>query len=529
MITVSLRFIAGRYHATPWGRHVNEGAVEWPPSPWRIIRALIATWKRTLPDLPQSEVEPILRELAKKPPEFVLPPASTGHTRHYMPWFKNGPDDRTLIFDAFVAVSRETELWICWPDVSLDSTQSETLGRVLTNLNTLGRSESWCEAALQDAVEIPQGRETSMRCCVPLSGRDMPPNYDIVRLLCAAADSAFDCDQFTDRSRRKPKRTAPIYDPDWHLCAETLWLHAERWSDPPGSCWIQYARPKDCFKVVYRQRPRVKAVEPSIQVARYALDSTVLPLATETLPVAEAARRALMGIYGCQNPKDDGQNGRSSVFAGKDEQGNRLAGHTHAHYLPTDEDDDGRIDHLTVFARGGFNLAERRALDKFHDLRAGRKGEERHPLRLLLLGMSTLDEYKPGPLRASSAWVSATPYLATRFAKARGRYRVDLASPEARTAFLIDDLREQLSVVLADVNTDQVQIKPICDANGVFRIGNRWRPIQFSRYRRKASDDGGRRLAGAFCLTFPTAISGPIALGHSSHFGMGLFVPLESS
>jgi len=43
MPLIELRFPAGRYHATPWGSHVNEGAVEWPPSPWRLLRALIAT------------------------------------------------------------------------------------------------------------------------------------------------------------------------------------------------------------------------------------------------------------------------------------------------------------------------------------------------------------------------------------------------------------------------------------------------------------------------------------------------------
>ncbi|MHC1769940.1 MAG: hypothetical protein AB9869_37600 [Verrucomicrobiia bacterium] len=31
-------------HATPWGRHVTEGAVEWLPSAWRILRAPVATW-----------------------------------------------------------------------------------------------------------------------------------------------------------------------------------------------------------------------------------------------------------------------------------------------------------------------------------------------------------------------------------------------------------------------------------------------------------------------------------------------------
>jgi CRISPR-associated protein Csb2 len=140
--------------------------------------------------------------------------------------------------------------------------------------------------------------------------------------------------------------------------------------------------------------------------------------------------------------------------------------------------------------------------------------------------MGTLDEYKPGPLRVSGAWSSATPYLATRFAKTRGRDRIDLGSPEARTAFLIDDLREQLRIALPDRDIKQVQIERISDPNGAFKIADHLRPIQFKRYRHKPSDDGGRRLAGAFRLTFPTAVSGPIALGHSAHFGMGLFMPL---
>src|SRR5437867_3663314 len=41
--TLLLRFPGRRYHATPWGHHVNEGLIEWPPSPWRLLRALLAT------------------------------------------------------------------------------------------------------------------------------------------------------------------------------------------------------------------------------------------------------------------------------------------------------------------------------------------------------------------------------------------------------------------------------------------------------------------------------------------------------
>ncbi|MDQ3151354.1 MAG: type I-U CRISPR-associated protein Cas5/Cas6, partial [Actinomycetota bacterium] len=54
--TLVLTFPRGRYRATPWGRHVNEGAVELPPSPWRLLRALYATWRTRAPELAEGTV-----------------------------------------------------------------------------------------------------------------------------------------------------------------------------------------------------------------------------------------------------------------------------------------------------------------------------------------------------------------------------------------------------------------------------------------------------------------------------------------
>ena len=86
MLAINFTFTSNRYHATQWGRHVNEGVLEWPPSPWRILRGIVATWRRTLPDIPRDRIEPILGALASEYPKFHLPHASTGHTRHYMPY-----------------------------------------------------------------------------------------------------------------------------------------------------------------------------------------------------------------------------------------------------------------------------------------------------------------------------------------------------------------------------------------------------------------------------------------------------------
>ncbi len=274
----------------------------------------------------------------------------------------------------------------------------------------------------------------------------------------------------------------------------------------------------------------------SIQVARFVLDSAVLPLVTETLPVAEAMRKALMQMYGRLTARE-GSRGWSATFSGKDAQRRPLTGHAHAYYLPTDEDGDGRLDHVTVYAAAGFNRVELQSLYRLREIATGRRGEERHPLRVLLVATGAAGDMDCGPLRKAKRWVSATPFLATRFPKARGRRRDPPQLLHNPVEFLKAALQEELQRLAqrsAEIDPAAVQateILPCVDIHGVFRIrrspraAHGLRPIEFKRFRQKYGDDGGRRLAGAFRLVFPRPVRGPIALGHSSHFGLGLFLP----
>jgi len=50
-VTISIRFLTGRAHLHPWQTHHSEGRVEWPPSPWRLLRALVAVAGRGLTSL----------------------------------------------------------------------------------------------------------------------------------------------------------------------------------------------------------------------------------------------------------------------------------------------------------------------------------------------------------------------------------------------------------------------------------------------------------------------------------------------
>jgi len=567
MIAIGLRFPAGRYHTTPWGRHVNECVPEWPPSPWRLLRALVATWKVKVPTLDERQVATVLKELAP-PPSIYLPPATTGHSRHYMPLgLKGAYENRTKVFDAFVCLDREGEVLLVWSDGELDDKHRSALDTLLANVNYLGRAESWCEARLLESVEHEPN-------ATPVNGEGSGTNQRLVRVLCAHPDKAFEDEHVKQAGATtvRGKGRRPQYDPVWHLCVETAQLHDEKWSDPPGSQWITYVRPSDCFDPLPNPRARPRCEQRRVQVVRYALDSAVLPLASETLLIAEEIRRqAINKFVDSQGRRRYGRDWSweaykakklwiplSPVLLGKDADGNRrLDDHQHAFWLPTDEDGDGRLDHVTVVAQEGFDRDDLRALDRIRALKRD-KGAAR--LRVLLVGMGSLDEYSPLPLQTARQWVSATPFVATRHPKASGRKRDApelLASP---LRFLEANLREEIERLAArrgelpgiesieplyvwrasSLAVSPTTSEDACchEETGVFRVDPRWwagpnakgpalRPLQFKRFRRRSRDDGGRRRAGAFRITFMQPVSGPICFGHSSHFGLGLFLSAD--
>ncbi|MFQ3651135.1 MAG: hypothetical protein SNJ75_12445 [Gemmataceae bacterium] len=57
-LSISIRFLTGRAHLHPWQTHHSEGRVEWPPSQWRLLRALVAVAGRGLKTLPLPDEGP---------------------------------------------------------------------------------------------------------------------------------------------------------------------------------------------------------------------------------------------------------------------------------------------------------------------------------------------------------------------------------------------------------------------------------------------------------------------------------------
>ena len=489
MLAIKFTFTANRYHATLWGRHVNEGMVEWPPSPWRILRGVVATWQHTRPDLAPDQVVPMLEAMAAERPRFKLPVASTGHTRHYMPYNEGARERTTLVIDSFIAIKPNDPVYAMWPNTELTLQQREDLDNILRNMPYLGRAESWVEAELTSGFP---GEANSL----PMETGAIPEgDWEIVRTL-------------TPRTPMKLK----------DLAVETSDLRRNGRIDPEGAEWWTYVRRPDCFTEFRRYSPPLPSIGEGSQVVRFALAGKVLPMAFDTLRWGDLARRCVMSQYGRQN-----HGAMSPALSGKDASGTPLKGHGHTSYLPTDEDGDGRLDHLTIWTPDGLSSREFRAVVSANTLNPG---AQREPVRLAYQSHGAVDDFSGvSPLFGSSKrWRSLTPYVLTRHVKFRGPME------ESGRKTMTDGPSEQVgrevsfrwpngpNLVRADVRNQRDSIPPMLEG----RSGG-FRPFDFFRYKQGGGSNGGG--AFNFEIEFDNPVCGPVVLGFACHQGLGIFVP----
>ena len=489
MLVIKFAFTANRYHATQWGRNVNEGAPEWPPSPWRILRGIVATWRRTLSGMDPGRVIPVLEAMASEHPEFRLPMASTGHTRHFMPVYEGTREGRDLVIDSFVAIRPGDPVFAMWPGLELASQQNEDLNNILRNMPYLGRAESWVEASL--AAGCP-GEANSL----PLETGAVPDgDWEMVRTL-------------TPRSPLKLK----------DLEVETSELRRSGRIDPEGAQWWTYVRRPDCFAEFRNSPSRDHQQGQEAQVVRFALSGKALPMAFDTLRWGDLARRCAMSQYGRSNRGET-----SRCLSGKDASGEPLRGHGHAFYLPTDEDGDGRLDHLTVWAPGGFADREFQAAVSVNTLNPG---GQREPVQLVYEAHGSAHDFAGvSPLFGSARrWRSLTPYVLTRHIKFRGKRdangRKTVVDPPGEQVAREVSQRWPDGTCLVGVDTREPRV-PISPMRRGQSGG--FRPFDYFRHRQGGSNGGG---VFNFGLEFDEPLPGPLCLGFGCHYGLGIFIPL---
>jgi CRISPR-associated protein Csb2 len=480
MIAISMRFPSGRLHATPWGYHVNEGVVEYPPSYFRLLRSLIAVRRRACQDLVTEEQLKNIVTALRQPPHYCLPPISVGHTRHY-----DQENSGIKFIDTFMSIRPEDEVIWGWPGSQIDAGDLTALKILLLGLGTFGRAESWCEARVlspeeTNLLEEDNGWANSR----PLDENQPFSSEKTIRLL--APDPLLDGAELIKV-----------------LEIDTSTMRKSKQIVPPGTRWITYLQPDGILRQPTGSIQQRRKVSKQYTIARFALSSNVLPHVTDALPFAEQVRRALI-----RNRVDTSH---SEVILGKQINGDPLQGHLHAHYLATDENQDGRLDHLTIIAPIGFDQGDIDAIGAMRTI--FRRGNE-SDVNLVLTGLGSKEEISQlTPFRSARIWRSFTPFSLPRFAN-RGAGKVprprDLPETQLMRELSLRGLPDPISI--KRIEGYQCSGRPVI----------RW--LDFHSRRFNGSE--GHGLAG-FELTFDQPIDGPLSLGFACHFGLGLFMPVK--
>jgi CRISPR-associated protein Csb2 len=198
-------------------------------------------------------------------------------------------------------------------------------------------------------------------------------------------------------------------------------------------------------------------------------------------------------------------------MAGKNAQGKPLTGHRHAEFLAWCE--EGVPTRLLVWRDGrAFDEDEQAAI-----LRAASQelssavspSTDTWKIRLV-----PLDRAVPPPpgfdgLSARS-WESVTPYVPPRHHLRKGKLR--------ERESLVEQIRRELALrgfrAAEHVQTEQLG-------------GATWVAVHVPRRQGEKRAFLGDRCAYSMRLTFPEPVTGPLRLGHSCTFGLGLFRPTD--
>lgn len=431
--TLVLRFPRGSSAAASWTWLGGAPGVEIPPSPWRLLRTLHATWRTRVPGLDDTAVRGLLGNLAV-PPRFFVPQHLPG-----------------------ACVDRDPELAAQWTG-DLPPEQHAALTSLASAIPYVGRAESRCAGSVPTSW-APAAHE----CWEPLDVAEaVPAGVAVTSVL--AAELPLDLAALVAPPVDVRRGVPPI---------------------PAGARLVAYQR---CVMPRRRSGP--------VTAVRLEIMGGALPAATETVFVTDLLRRAALSRLGALR----GEKGRTLLGGrGADE---RVAHeqHAHTHFLPVIE--AGRVAAIVAWISAGLPDDELKALVSIRELSSNRRSIPRLAIRAVSSGSPA--DVAPDLAALARTWTSATPYTPARYPKRHTDW----------LTFLREDVTRELGYrrLPAPVRLDVVD-----------RSWQEWRRLRPSADRSSPQGRAPRRSA-FLRLHFDEPVDGPLALGHLSHFGLGLFV-----
>lgn len=495
-------FPLGRFHATRWNQNPFEDRFgEWPPSPWRLLRALAARWfqySRETGDEDTALRDGLLRKLGREVPQFRLPEASWRGpaVKQYHPtgvaWSdgqaKNPGYKRpgsTLVEDHYRAVPSDAPIYWVW-DTDLEPSERRLLDALLRRMIYFGRSESYCR------IFVDADAEPTVNCTlrsqpgggnpvlVPLPGADLD-----MAVLLSTTDSA------TLKSRRIP----------------------------PGTAWFYASIPPK--RIEARKTATAPRHPNTVTLLQFAVGGRVLPPLAHWVMLTERFRSAVLHQR-CRQVSS----GRASRWAeltnderfqlrllrGADPDGTPVAG-GETTFLSLLPDEGGCPTRLGCWRTTPFTAEEIDAFMGACDApMAWDYGTPEWQVRIVPLPLNT------PPLNAffgeSRVWTSSTPFV---LPAGRQRFRRNGRQRTGETPQpCLQKLLTRFGYPPADVTL----------THGTSIADQEWVTVHETEgtQRHGRSERTTRMLPGyRFRVVFDAPVAGPLSLGHSCHFGLGLF------
>lgn len=604
-IVLRQEFLLGRFHATPWRVNpFDDPHGEWPPSPWRLVRAVTARWyqwaRETERDPDPTKLEQLQAALCKSsyafhlpadarkgsplrqyhPTEFGMDPPNWRHVARYQRATGGAPGENDEAVPTQTPKKSKTKASGKKQETPEEKANKEVREKVkalkgvkLSESKLEGKQLVEWEVTVKDKgadetkrkVEVilgapsapwqrvadagARGYGTSLvqdnYWCVPpespvwwfIEGDDWTDELRALLAQCLECIIYFGraetltrvrvTDSTTDIPRPNctlvDKRTAgavPVLSPLKSATRDDI----ERTTDnpeavkrtvPPGAQWLYAVRPP---RPASRERRHVPAHRPNCHLMQFAIGWNVAPDPRAIVRLTSRFRGAVLRELLKLKTGDPsatwarvGHAVRESIadMAGKNANNEPLKGHRHAEFLAWCGED--RPTRLLVW-RGSrvFDADEQEAilLAASRDVSSAAAGSGADEWKVRLV---PLDGDVPVPLgfggEASIVWESVTPYVPPRHHLRGGKERER------------ESMAQQISRELQRRGiTERVEIEVIGSPS--------WVSVHVPRREANKRAFIGERRGQRVQLRFAAPVTGPIRLGHSSSFGLGLFRPI---
>lgn len=515
-------FPLGRFHATPWRVNpFDDPYGEWPPSPYRLLRGIVARFHQLVRETerPMEAIDDVIAAFADSRIELSLPPSATRAPalRQYLPgtvleWEPAGKKDqangaqrvakRFLAQDnSFAVPPGEPLFWILegekWTAESLS-----TLESCLRRMTYFGRAESLTEIQVDE--EPPPNLEPNCRFLEERARNAVP-------ILCVTPSITR---EQLEGSATEQLKGAPT---------------------PPGTVWryaIRPARPRMESRRVARVEKRT-----DIRLVQFAMGGTVSPPMSAVTTMTNWFRGRVLNCAVADRSEGEFKTwGKAppelreqlSLLSGKTPSGEPLQGHSHFRVLVWFEEDrptrllahretpfeDWELQ--AIYQAAGRPLGWNPVLDAGQRFlsRSGPKarrsaGEVEEGWTVHLV---PLDKGVPPPPgfdgQPARVWRSVTAYVPPwHFLDSRGYPK--------KGASIAEQVAKELALRGREA-PESVEI----DEEGAMD----WVRVHVPRSRAPSKSNNSRR-GFRLRLTFGAPVEGPMFLGHSAFFGLGLFRP----